>query len=326
MSIFLSSLSLVAGLLALVFAADRFVDAAAALARGLRLPASVIGLTVVGFGSAAPELLVAGIAALQGSPQLALGNALGSNVTNFTGVLGVVALASPLLIPRELLFRDLALLLGFIVLAVVLILDGVLGRVDGVVLLVALGLYLYASYRLPSGERGSDLGQNTPSPSPDDAAVGAEPSVLRAAIFTLLSLAILIGGAHLLVSGATSIARALGVGEVVIGLTIVAFGTSLPELTASIAAARAGHDGLAIGNLIGANIYNVLAVLGVPAVIAGVRSEPTLMVRDLPLVLGALALFGGLALLSTKRRRRLGRAEGALLTGAYLAYLLVIAS
>ena len=324
MSILYSSLALVAGLIALIFAADRFVGGASTLARGLGVQPAMVGLTIVDFGSAAPELLVAAIAALEGSPDLALGNALGSNITNLTGVLGVVAIASPLAIPREILRRDLALLLAFIGLASVLMIDGALGRIDGLILIACLFAYLYFSFAGSRGDKEKEASGTSIEPLDSDEPSEEREPTLKAALVTALSFAVLLGGAHLLVYGASSIARAAGISELIIGLTILALGTSLPELAASISAARSGEDGLAIGNLIGANIYNILAVLGVPAIIAGVEREAAFFGRDLPLVLGSIALFASLALLSIARGRRLGRAEGAILGAAYIGYLVFI--
>lgn len=321
MNILISALAIVAGLLALVFASDRFVDAAAALARRFGVSPAVIGLTIVGFGSAAPELLVAAIAALEGSPQLALGNALGSNIANFTIVLGAVVLIAPLSIPIEILKRDLVLLIAFIALMSLLMLDGSLGSVDGALLLGCLFIYLYLSFKRSDSPLALVQGEGPEALESEDT---SEPSTLKSALAAILSFAILLGGAHLLVLGASSLARAYGVSELVIGLTIVALGTSLPELAASASAARRGLPGLALGNLIGANIYNILGVLGLPALIGGVEREEGLFTRELPLVIGSITLFAGLAIIAHLRRAKLGRVEGALLIAAYLGMLIFV--
>lgn len=324
MSVLISVSALVAGLIALVLASDRFVDAASDLARAFGVSPAVIGLTVVGFGSAAPELLVAALAALEGSPQLALGNALGSNIANFTVVLGAVALIAPLAIPGEILQRDLSLLLVFFALMALMMLDGALGRFDGAILLACLAGYLYLSFQ-KSEPRSSFEHEGELDPGADAEAEGAR-STLFTALVAALSFAVLLGGAHLLVFGASSIARLFGVSELIIGLTIVALGTSLPELAASASAARRGLSGLAVGNLIGANIYNVLGVLGLPALIVGIERDHSFFRRDLPLVGGAIALFAALALYANARGRKLGRREGLILIAAYLGYIIALRS
>ncbi len=303
------------GIVALVWGADRFVLGAAATARNLGVSTLVIGLVIVGFGTSAPELLVSAMAGLAQSTGLAVGNALGSNIANIGLVLGTTALIVPLAVQSGVLKREFPVLLAMSFGALLLLWDGHLGRLDGVILLLALVLLIYWTVRLAMRERNHDpLQAEVAEELPEGMSTGV------ALLWLLLGLGVLLVGARLVVWGGVNIAQAFGVSEVIIGLTIVAIGTSLPELAASVMGALKGEPDLAIGNVVGSNLFNLLGVLGLPAVIHPADLDPAVLSRDYPVMLGlTVALF----LLAYLRRRepRIGRAGGVFLLGAYGAYM-----
>lgn len=308
--------AIIAGITLLVWGADRFVIGASGIASNLGLPPMIIGLTIVGFGTSAPEILVSGMAAVQGNTGLAIGNSLGSNIANIGLILGVTALIAPLNVRSNTLRREYPILLAVSLGTLVLMLDGVLGRIDGMILLLGLVAMLYAMVR---------IGKRSLSGAPDPITAEIldelpESMSFGKAIFSFsLGLALLLFSSRILVWGAVNIATAYGVSDLIIGLTIVAFGTSLPELAASIASALKNEHDIAIGNVIGSNMYNLLAVLAVPGLIAPGPFDPLVLTRDMPMMLGlTLALFiisygfGG--------NGRINRVEGFLLLAAFIAY------
>lgn len=309
------ALAVLGGLVLLAWSAERLVHGAAASARLLGVSPLAIGVVVVGFGTSAPEILVSATAALQGRPGLAVGNALGSNIANIGLVLGASALLRPFVLRSGLLRREFPLLFAVMVLALILLADGELGRGDGLLLLAAAGLVVYWMLALGRQQHGRDplLGEEGPDAAP------AMP--LAAAIgWTLLGLVLLVVAARLLVWGAAGIAAALGVSDLVIGLTVVAIGTSLPELAAAFGSVLKRQPDIAIGNVIGSNMFNLLAVLGTPALIRPFAVEPGVLGRDFPIMFGfTVALFamaygfGG--------RGRISRPAAALLLAGYVAYL-----
>ncbi len=319
MTVLIDFVLVAAGFALLVWGADRFVFGAAGMARTLGVSTLIIGLVIVGFGTSAPEILVGGVAAWEGNTSLAIGNALGSNITNIGLVLGATALLYPLSVHSDVLRREFPVLLLVMSLVVLLFFDGELGRLDGVVLLLGMITFIYWMIHLARQSRAGDpltteIEQEIPEPIP-----------LGKAIFWLLAgLAVLLIGARLVVIGAVSIAQALGVSDLIIGLTIVAIGTSLPELAATIMSARKGEDDLAVGNVIGSNLFNLLGVLGVPAVINPALFERTVMSRDMPMmIILTLALFY-MARQSTKKSDaggRISRVKGGILLSAYFGYL-----
>ena len=299
-------LSLAGGLALLVVAASVLVRGAAALALRLGLSPLVIGLTVVAFGTSAPELVVSVQAALAGAGGIAVGNVIGSNVANVGLILGLAVLVRPIATDPGLLRRDLPVLVAATALTVVLLLDRTVGRVEGAVLLGALVAYLVWSVRTSRREQASaDL--------PVEAPTGP---AWRDVVLVALGLAGLVGGADLFVGGAVRIAEAAGVSNAVIGLTVVAVGTSLPELATSIVAAVRGEGEIAAGNVVGSNLFNVLGILGVGA-LAAPLDAPGLRVLDLAVVsVFTLALVPMMV-----SGRRLVRAEAALLLVGYAAYM-----
>lgn len=316
-----SVLAVVGGLVLLAYSADRFVLGAGSLARLLGAPPLLIGITIVGIGTSAPEILVSLSASLDGKPDLAVGNALGSNITNLALVLGATALIAPLAVSSGILRRELPLVLGVSVLALLFCLDLRLARWEGMVLLagfVAVLGWMFA------------LGRAGPSDDPMIAEITAHESdpVLpkpRALMWIGFGLVLLPTSAQLLVWGATNIAEQLGVSELVIGLTVVAIGTSLPELAASLAGARRGEPDIALGNVLGSNLFNLLLVLGIPAVISAPLLAPEVLQRDLPVMLG-LTVITFIMAMGWRGAGRISRAEGAALLAAFVAYELILAS
>ncbi len=315
----LNVVAVLIGLVVLVWSADRFVDSAAVLAKYLGMPALLIGILVIGFGTSAPEMVVSVLAATSGSPSLALGNAYGSNITNIALILGLTALLSPIVVQSQVVRRELPVLLAVSGLALWQVWDGQLTRIEGVVLLLVLAGLMVASiwsaYRQPSHndayvEGVSDVLDDQPSISRGRAVVGV-----------LVGLTILVLSSRLLVWGAVGLAESFGVSELIIGLTIVAIGTSLPELVSSIMAVRKGQHEMALGNIIGSNIFNTLAVVGLAASIHPMQVASELLSRDMAAMLG-LTVLVFLMSFSLKRGQQgqISRLEGGLLLSGFVAY------
>ncbi len=310
----LSTAAIIAGFLLLVWGADRFITGAAALARNLGVSSMLIGLTIVGFGTSAPEILVSSMAALEGNPGLAIGNALGSNIANVGLILGATSLVIPLQVQSATLKREYPMLLAVYLVTVLLLLDGDLSRWDGAILLVGLGVMLYGMVRIGKSGRASD-----PLLQEYEAEIPQQMKTAIALFWFLVGLGVLLLGSRLLVLGAVDIATAFGVSDLVIGLTIVAIGTSLPELAASLAGALKQEPDIAIGNIIGSNMYNLLAVLAMPGLIAPGLFAPEVLSRDLPMMIGiTLAMF--VMSYGFGAPGRISRIEGALLMLAFLGY------
>jgi cation:H+ antiporter len=310
----MSALAIVLGFGLLVWGADRFVMGAAALARNLGVQPMLIGLTVVGFGTSAPEILVSATAAAQGNPGLAVGNAVGSNIANIGLILGVTAILAPLAVRSDTLRREYPLLLGVSIAVWLLVSDDYLGRLDGAVLLIGLAASLWLIVRI-----GLARGMGDPLIAEFEAEIPKGISTPVAVAWFIAGLVILLASSRMLVWGAVNVAQAFGVSDLVIGLTIVAVGTSLPELAASVASALKNEHDIAIGNVIGSNLYNLLAVLSLPGLIAPGAIAPDVMSRDMPVM---MALTAALYLLGRGFRGpgRINRLEGLVLLGAFLAY------
>ena len=252
----------IVGLVALIWGADRFVIGAGAMARNLGVPTLLIGLTVVGIATSAPEILVSIVAAMDDKPELAIGNAVGSNIANIALVLGATALFRPIAVMSRTLQQEMPALLAVTLLAVALCLDLSLSRIDGLVMLTALVVVMYWIVRL-----GYRTNTNDPIEAEYEAEIPKDMKMKVAAGWFGLGLLVLLLGAELLVTGATAIAYSFGVSELIIGVTLVAVGTSLPELAVSLISAMKGEQGLAIGNIIGSNMFNLLAVIGAAIII-----------------------------------------------------------
>ncbi|SHH16869.1 cation:H+ antiporter [Marivita hallyeonensis] len=293
------------GLAALLIGGDQLVRGAVGVAKRFGVSPLVIGLTLVGFGTSAPELVTSLSAALSGVPGIAIGNVVGSNTANILLILGVAALIHPVTANMSAVSRDLFWVGGTALLVALLAVLGEVGNSLGMVLLALLGVYLWQAFRAAE-------------PPSEDLSIPADP-FSNAAIRFVIGLALTIGGAIALVDGATGIARGYGVPETVIGLTLVAVGTSLPELATTAMAARRGQSDVALGNILGSGIFNILGILGTTAIVVPLPIEPS-MSRDIWVMLAATGLL--LALLYT--RARISRASGAgflLLYAGYMAYL-----
>jgi cation:H+ antiporter len=302
----LTYLLFVVGLVALFFGGEYLVKGATGIARYFRLSPMVIGLTVVGFGTSAPELLVSLQAALEGQPAIAIGNVVGSNIANILLILGLSALIAPLLIPVQKLWRDFAFMLAATAILWWMLLDGQITRVDGFVLLAGLLVFLIVAFTTGKAE-------------PD---VNAEPlpAQWKAWAYTIGGLVVLVIGARLLVDSAVTIAESFGVPPAIIGLTIVAVGTSLPELATSVIAAIRKQTEIAVGNIVGSNIFNIFGILGLTAVIAPIPAEARFAEVDMVWAMGvAVALVVLAAVL-----KGLPRIGGAVLLAGYAAYVALI--
>ncbi|MGD8914376.1 MAG: calcium/sodium antiporter [Candidatus Thiodiazotropha sp.] len=310
---FLFGVAILVGLVVLVWSADRFISGAAALADNMGVSPMLIGLTVVGFGTSAPEVLVSMMATFNGNPGLAIGNAVGSNIANIGLILGFTALLIPLSVHSSVLKREYPLLLAVSITTYLLMWDGELSRFDGgllvLILVIVLGWMIYTAKTGAADPIAGEFDAEIPHDIPIKKAVAL---LFGGLIFLLLS-------SRLLVWGATNVASAMGVSDVIIGLTIVAIGTSLPELAASITSALKGEDDLAIGNVIGSNLYNLLAVLSIPGLVAPGAYSPEVMERDLPvmMVLTVLLFFMGHGL---GKQGRINRLEGLLLLFCFIGY------
>ncbi|MDW5375660.1 calcium/sodium antiporter [Halomonas sp. HP20-15] len=307
--------AVVLGLVLLVWSADRFVDGAAATAGHLGLPSLLIGILVIGFGTSAPEMMVSTLAAWQGNPGLALGNAYGSNITNIGLILGLVALLSPLTVHSQVIRQELPLLGVITLISGWLLLNAQVSRLDGLLLLILLILFMGFSIWRARSASSDALGVGT------EASLAEHPMTLRTGIlWTLVGLVVLIVSSRLLVWGAVQIAQAFGVSDLVIGLTVVAVGTSLPELASSISALRKNEHDLVLGNVVGSNLFNTLAVVGLAGVITPIDAERAVILRDWPVmaVLTLAVLIFGIGW--RQRQGRINRFEGGALLLVYLAY------
>ena len=312
---FVDIVEIVVGLVLLVWGADRFVYAASAGARNLGVPPLMIGLTIVAFATSAPEILVSVVAAIGGQPGLAFGNAIGSNIVNIGLVLGCTALLKPIQLRSATLRREMPALLAVTLLTVSLFLDSFLSRIDGLVLLTGLVIVMIWLARL-----GMRSATNDPLVVDYEAEIPKHVSKQKVAFWFVIGLTILLVGANLLVEGSIDMARILGVSEVVIGITLVALGTSLPELAVSIVSVLKKEYGLAIGNIVGSNIFNLLAVIGIAAAIAPSAVAPSVLsLHIFVMVAFTLVLFA--MTYDYDGKSEVTRLEGFALLIAYLAYI-----
>ncbi|MGO2227038.1 MAG: calcium/sodium antiporter [Psychrobacter celer] len=329
----LAVIAVLIGLAILVWSADVFIDGATALAKKLNVPSFLIGVIILGLGTSAPEMVVSVLAALEGSPELALGNAYGSNIINIALVLGATALISPIIIHKGIIKRDLPILLIITALAAWQLRDGQLSIVDGLVLLallvVVLGIQIVLSVREGSSHKVDDIDDIDDNKivehrAVDDAlsAADSEPSLLRGLWALFLGLTMLVASSRAIVWGAVELATLWGLSELIIGLTIVAVGTSLPELVASLSAARKGEHDMALGNIIGSNIFNTLGVVGLAAVIAPISASPIILSRDVLAMSAITLLLVVLCGAAFIRHRPFGRGSGAALMLFFVGYTL----
>ncbi|MFK7912945.1 MAG: calcium/sodium antiporter [Pseudomonadales bacterium] len=316
-------LALILGFITLVWSADRFLSGAASTASNLGVSKMMIGLTVVSLGTSAPELLVSLTAAMEGNPLLAVGNAVGSNIANIGLVLGITALIAPLPFSQAVLRSELPWLLGATALALILMFDLQLTMLDGLLLLTGLGLIMYRLIHTQLNPR-NDYGEHAGEHSIEDE-LDELPDMTPAQgwMWLAIGLLVLVASAELLVWAATAIATELGVSEMVIGLTVVAIGTSLPELAATVGSALKGDPDIAIGNVVGSNILNILAVLAVPALVGGTDISALALWRDCGMML-AVTLLLALFAYAINSQPVITRFEGLVLLAAWLGYNLLL--
>lgn len=312
-------LAVIAGLVLLVWSADRFIDGAAATARHFGMSPLLIGMVIVGFGTSAPEMVVSVLASMGNNPGIALGNAYGSNITNIALILGMTALISPIAVQAQIVRTEMPVLLGVTALATWQLWDGALSLTDGIVLLATLTAYMVWSVR--QNLRGT---AQLAADFEEELKKTETPIPLHKSICWLgLGLVLLVLSSRLLVWGAVAIAQRLGVSDLIIGLTVVAVGTSLPELASSIAAAHKGEHDIALGNVIGSNLFNTLAVVGLAAVISPMQIAPEILHRDVAIMAALTVLL--LVFCLGKRGcgdtgRCIGRVNGGILLVGYVAY------
>ncbi len=310
----LAMTGVVCGLALLVWSADRFIEGAASVARHFGMAPLLIGMVIIGFGTSAPEMVVSALAASQGNPGLALGNAYGSNITNIALILGLISLISPMAVHSQVLKRELPILTVVTALAVWQLWDGALSRIDALVLLGVfaglIGWTIREGLHYKDDAFGAETEQELvthPMPFP------------RAMIWLVVGLLLLIASSRLLVWGAVEIAQGFGVSDLIIGLTIVAVGTSLPELASSIMAARKGEHDMALGNILGSNLFNTLAVVGIAGTIHPMAIAPETLSRDMS-IMSALTLSLFLIGYGFRGPGRINRVEGAVLLSVYIGY------
>jgi cation:H+ antiporter len=314
-----SCLFILIGFALLIYGADVFVTGASSIARQLGMPPLIIGLTVVGFATSAPEIIVGSVSAWQGKTSIAIGNALGSNITNVGLVLGFSILLFPITLTSNTIKKEYGLMFAAITIGLALMLDGHLSRIDGLILLVSLvasiGWIVWLAKRTSASDPlNSEFAHEFDEPDP----------LNKAFIKLIIGLGILLLGAELLVRGAVFIAESFGVPDLVIGLTIVAIGTSLPELAASIVSIIKKEADIAIGNIIGSNMFNMLAVLGIPTLINPDSFDSEVLSRDFPVMIAVTLLFGAMVFISGKGK--LIRPEGAVLLLCFISYQYVLFS
>jgi cation:H+ antiporter len=302
------------GLALLVWSADRFVDGSAAAARHLGMPPLLIGMVIVGFGTSAPEMLVSALSAVQNNPGIALGNAYGSNITNIALILGITALISPIAVHSQVLRKELPILSAITVLASYQLWDGELTRTDALVLLgVFAGLVawtIWQGLRKKADALGTEMEQE----------LAAQTMPMgRAVRWVVVGLLLLIASSRILVWGAVAIARSFEVSDLIIGLTVVAVGTSLPELASSVMAARKGEHDIALGNILGSNLFNTLAVVGIAGMLRPMAVAPEIFSRDV-LVMGILTLALFAIGYGFRGPGRINRFEGTALILCYIGY------
>lgn len=311
--------AIIFGLILLVWSADKFVEGATSLAHHLGVSPLIIGITIIGFGTSAPEILVSIVAVVEGTPDIAIGNALGSNIANIGLILGVTAFITPIPIAKGLFRREYPLLVIATVLLTLCLIDGSLDQIDGLTLLLVLAailIYLIKSHQ--NDRKKNDIEDKLAEAIPENI------TLISAIIWSLVGLTVLVGSSKILVWGATDIAQALGVSELIIGLTVIALGTSLPELAASIVSLKKGVPDMAIGNIIGSNLFNSLAVIGLPALVTDFSINTHAVTRDLPVVVGLTILLFCFSFFPTSPNQSLSRLKGLCLLCCFVIYQLYL--
>ena len=308
--------AIIAGFAILVWSADKFVEGAASTAKHLGMPSLLIGILIVGFGTSAPEMVVSAIAAMEGNPALALGNALGSNIVNIALILGITAIVAPITVNSKIVKKEIPLLLLIVLASGYLLLDNTLTLGEGIVLIS--GFFTLIAWSIVSAFRGRG---DTLEAEMDSELIEHEMTLKAGIIWLIIGLVLLIASSRLLVWGAVGVAHEFGVSDLIIGLTIVALGTSLPELAASVIAARKGEHDIAIGNVVGSNMFNILAVIGIATIIAPMNGIPVEVLNRDWIVMFVLTI--ALLVMSYGFRNKEGkitRFEGMILVVCYIAY------
>lgn len=312
-------IAIVVGLALLVWSADKFVEGAAATANHLGMPALLIGMVIIGFGTSAPEMVVSALASAQGNPGLALGNAFGSNITNIALILGITALLAPIAVASQVLKREAPILIAITILVAWPLVDGVITALEAWILLAVFALYM--GWSIYQGMTGKDDAMS----SEFDQEIKEHSMPLgRAVTWLVVGLILLIVSSRILVWGAVDIATALGVSDLIIGLTVVAVGTSLPELASAIAAVRKNEHDLALGNVIGSNMFNTLAVVGIAGVINPIDLEPLVLNRDWVVMAGLTLMLLIFAFRPNSRPNRLNRVHGGIFVACYIGYTIYL--
>jgi len=295
---------IIAGVAMVLYGADRLTEGASALARRMNVSEIIIGLTIVAAGTSAPELFVSLVSALKGTPDMAIGNVVGSNTMNAMLIVGCAAVVAPMSISRNTVRKDIPFAVAASVLLPLLTIDAAIGRIDGIILLAGFAAFMY--YTLSQAKTGEA--------APSDETKMQNPWL--SVFFVVLGLALLVIGSNIFVDSASRVAYALGLSEAVVGLTIVAGGTSLPELATSVVAARKGQSAIAIGNVIGSNVFNILMILGLTATISPMQIQGITHI-DLLMMLGSIVMVW----LFSRTKYTVERWEGALLAVVYIAYV-----
>ncbi|TVP46751.1 MAG: calcium/sodium antiporter [Halomonas sp.] len=308
-------LAVLLGLALLVWSAEKFIDGAAATSRWLGLSPLLIGILVIGFGTSAPEMMVSVLAALDGNPGLAVGNAYGSNIANIGLILGLVALVSPLAVHSSVIRKEMPLLMLVMLVTGLMLLDGFVARWEAVCLLIALVVFIVVSI-VRSRNQPLDALEADVSGVLDNKPMSRGKAIL----WTLVGLVFLIASSRILVWGAVEIALGFGVSDLIIGLTVVAIGTSLPELASSVSALRRKEHDLVLGNVVGSNLFNSLGVVGLAGVIAPIEAGREVLVRDWSVMTGMTVLMIIFAFSWRGRPRRINRFEGGALLALFIAY------
>ena len=302
------------GLILLVLSADKFVSGSTSVAKHYGMPPLLIGMVIVGFGTSAPEMVVSALAALEGSPGIALGNAYGSNITNIALILGVTALYMPIVVHSKVLNIELPILTAVTVLSTGLLLDLQISRLDAVIL-----LFLFLVLTIWSIKQGLSQPKDSFAKEIQIELELESTSIKKSYLYLVVGLIVLIISSRMLVYGAVGIANFFGVSDIIIGLTVVAIGTSLPELASSIIAAKKGEPDIALGNILGSNLFNTLAVVGIAGVIQPLSLDVEVLKRDLLVMIlltTSLFLFG----YGFKKTGRINRVEGGALLLSFMIY------
>lgn len=309
-------LAIITGIALLVWSADRFIDSASKVSTIVGLSPLLIGMLVVGFGTSAPEMVVSFFAALDGNSNLALGNALGSNITNILLILGVTAIIAPITVHSKIIFKEIPILFGLGLLSGLFYWDGLVSRVESIILLTGFAGLVLWSITASRKEKGDPL----------ELEIAAEIKTVERGltfhiIWLITGLILLVASSRLLVWAAVNIATSMGVSELVIGLTIVALGTSLPELAASVVSAKKGEHEIAVGNVVGSNMFNLLAVVGIAGSTNPIVVEKAVLTRDWPVMMGVtIALF----LFCLGKSPKISKLEGIIMIGVFVVYTTIL--